>query len=287
MVIKSFAELIMLELWKEDLYADLEKCDKGLHIKASMGSVYPIFCKLLDVVISNNKPKEWYCDEEPVWLFRQTYGFISKLLLDLKAEVSSNRWKDIEGNKFYIMRDENYAYLSLDYLKEDEYEQRIRIGLVSDSFAYPEKHIECKYEFEILTKDQELRNYLERQHQEFIEFVNNILGIVFTHNALFIRSETYFKIVLLKSFAFQKICLLLDIFLPIREGYPVSEPFRSSNLNNAIAQIEKTLGGELKAENSSEKLFADGHYRVPRFSNIDNSIIGREIKGGKDIEIPF
>lgn len=274
MVIKSFAELIMLKLWKEKLDAELEKCDRGLRIKASMNNVYPIFCKLLGIVTANNKPKEWYCDGEPVWLFRQTHGFISKLSGPVKAEANSNRWKDIEGCNFYIMRCENYAYLCLDYLKEDEYEQRIRIGLDSDSFAYPEKHVECNYEFEILTKDQELRDYLERQHREFIAFVNNILGIVFTHNALFIRGEEDFKIVLLKSFAFQKICLLLDIFLPLKDGYPVSEPFMSSNLHNAIAQLEKTLGGELKVENRSEKLFAGGHFKkvVERFDeNMDMS----------------
>lgn len=283
MSVKSFAEYVMLLLWREGLDAELSKCDRGLFIQTSMGSAYPIFCKLLDLVVSNLKPKEWYLDIEPIWQFRKTYAYISELLLKIKKEARNNRWKGVRDSNFYIMLGEYYAYLCLDYFKTDEYEQRIKIGLDINSFCNDDRHIECTYEFNVLTKDPSLKSYLYKSHCQFVDMINYIFGMVFTHNALFIKEENGFKVAYLKAVAFKKICLLLDMFVPIRDNYKGSELYEYP---------EQSMKSELNMADNSMRLFAGGYYKEPKFNenqncHIDTSFTGGVIKDIDDMIIPF
>ena len=261
---RSYAEWLMLQLWRYEIDAELCKCDRGLIISANIDNAYNVMSKMLDIVTNNIKPIDWFLSKEPVWQFYRTYYDLCKMLPLLQEEASKGRWKDVVPEDFRLVRNADCALICLDYTDNRNYTMQFRLGMTKTGFATErtDKFMDMFYHFENHAPNDELRAYLDKENREFSKIANIMLEIPFSWKALLFHSDDGFYINTYRENAFQKYCLMLDWIIPFKNRYEATELYVASELLEMKKRLETSLSTDLEISKEQEPnlIFSHGHF---------------------------
>lgn len=261
---RSYAEWLMLQLWKYDIDSELCHCDRGLTVASSIECAYDVMAKMMDIVTNNIKPIEWFLSEEPIWQFYKTHQDLCKMLPRLQKEAANERWKNVKPENFRLIKNADYAFICLDYTDDINYTMRFRVGMDKNGFAAnrTDKFLDMSYEFVNQAPDEKTREYYECENLEFSKLANYILDIPFGWKALLFHQEDGVYINTYQEYAFQKYCLLLDFMLPFKDQYEATEMYISPELLDQKRQLETALSTELEIseDEDTKHIFAHGYF---------------------------
>lgn len=261
---RSYAEWLMLQLWQFEIGAELCKCGKGLIVHTEIDSAYNVVSKMLDIVTNNIKPIDWFLSEEPVWQFYRTYYDLCKMLPLLQEEASKERWKNVKPENFRLIRTVDCALICLDYTDNRNYTMQFRVGMKKGGFAAErtDKFMDMFYEFENHSQNEEAQKYFEKENREFSNIANAILEIPFSWKALLFHSDDGFYISTYRENALQKYCLMLDLILPFKDKYEVTDVFIDPEILEKKKELEKVFSTEFEISNEQETnlIFSHGHF---------------------------
>lgn len=267
--VRSFAELLMFQLWKMGYEAKICKCDRGLIIDISFYQLLS-FLEIIRTTIELERPIEWFYDKSPLFDFPDTFYILSETLPKLREEAKSDRWKGVNPENFTFHVKEGYTMIRLDYGEEDLYQMHFKVGYEKDNgcdLTY-EDYIFCSYEFINLAKDEEVREYYTLQNHEYCKLINPILSKVFNWEATCIDSEDSVNISVASNLAFQRFCLMLDIALSLLYDFSATHKLITSSMLQLKSEIESKLRSECEilVEDSDLKIFSHGNFGVdPEF----------------------
>lgn len=261
---RSYAEWLMLQMWKLGIDVELEHCSRGLSVTTPIDEAYNVFTQMLNIVDNNIKPIDWFLSKEKIWHFKWTYMKLNELLPHIKDEAAKGRWKDIKPQNFRLIRGEDYAYIDLEYTDDTNYIMYFRVGMSKESFAFNSigTHMTLEYYFKNISKDRRSRSYFKKENKKFIKFANIMLEITFSWETLFIRSEDDFSIICSIESVFQKFCLMLDFIIPYKDQYQATNPYLTPEQYNAKKKLESSLSTKLKLseKQAPELIFTYGHF---------------------------
>lgn len=261
---RSYAEWLMLQLWQFEINAELCHCDRSLNIPVSVNRVYDVMSKMLDIVINNIKPIEWFLSKEPVWQFYRTYYDLCKMLPLLQEETAKGRWKDVKPENFRLIRNTDCALICLDYTDNSNYVMQFRVGMTENGFAAErtDKFMDMFYRFDNHAQSESLHLYLDKENREFSRIANIILEMPFSWKTLLFHSEDGFYINTYREYAFQKYCLMLDCILPFIGRYEATDIYIAPEILEKKKELEKALSTELEISKEQEPdlIFSHGQF---------------------------
>lgn len=261
---RSYAEWLMLQLWQFEINAELCHCDRGLNIPVSVNRVYDVMSKMLDIVINNIKPIEWFLSKEPVWQFYRTYYDLCKMLPLLQEETAKGRWKDVKPENFRLIRNTDCALICLDYTDNSNYVMQFRVGMTKNGFAAErtDKFMEMFYRFDNHAQSESFRLYLDNENKEFSRIANIILEMPFSWKTLLFHSDDGFYINTYREYAFQKYCLMLDCILPFIGRYEATDIYIAPEILEKKKELEEALFTELEISKEQEPdlIFSHGQF---------------------------
>lgn len=261
---RSYAEWLMLQLWKFEIDAELCNCDRGLIVHTDIDSAYSVLSKMLDIVTNNIKPIDWFLSKEPVWQFYRTYNDLCKMLPLLQEEAAKERWKYVRPENFRLIRNADCALICLDYTDNSNYTMQFRVGMKKGGFAAEktDKFMDMFYEFENHSQNEESREYFEKENREFSKIANAILEIPFSWKTLLFHSDNGFYISTCRENALQKYCLMLDFILPLKDKYEATDVFIAPVILEKKKELEKALSTDLdiSKEQEPDLIFSHGHF---------------------------
>ncbi len=270
----SFAEYLMLKLWHIKIDVELTNCDRGLRVNVPIDEDIVTMQSMIELTASSIKPISWFTDKYEGWIFYPVYGFlVEDLILDLQDEADKDRWRNMTPSNFYIKRAEDHALLCVEYYEAGLYNITFSVGLRDGSFSLPNiyKYLDIEFEVENLAESEEVRKYMDDTISDFLAFTKAYMQIAFSYHALFASSDTGFFVIVERQWAFNKFCLLLDLFSGLAESYQSEEPLVTPVIRDVISVFEETLGGiELTQEDDSLRIFAHGKYKTTTIDDDDN-----------------
>lgn len=261
---RSYAEWLMLELWRGGYVASLCKSDKGLEIHCEQDDGYRLMCFLLYTVANNVKSIEWFLSDEPIWQFYTTYIDLCTILIKLQNEASNDRWKGVKPENFILTRNEDQAVIFLEYTDDVNYKMIFRLGLTKDSFAAdaPDRSMDMSYSFESTSNNPEVKKYYDNENVEFCKTANVIMDLLTTWKALHFYGEELVYLNTYKKHAFQKFCLFLDCLLSLKDKHETKDPLITPDIRKKKDELEAMLRTEMiiTDDEDDKHILANGHF---------------------------
>lgn len=276
---RSYAEWLMLELWREGFEASLCNCDRGLKINCEPKDGYKLLSFILDTVTINVKPIEWFLSDEPIWQFNTTYNDLRLILVKLREEAENERWKGVKPENFILIRTEDYAIIYLEYTDDINYKMRFRLGFTKNSFAAdaPDKFMDMSYSFESISDNPEVQEYYNNENLEFCKTGNVIMDLLTTWKTLHFYGDERIYLNTYRKHAFQKFCLFLDCLLSLKDGHEAKNLLITSDIRKKKEELEAIFGTEMiiTEDEDDKHIFANGHF------------FSEQIIIDEDIDCPF
>ena len=263
--VNSFAEDLMLNLWNKGIDAELSDLDWGLTFTSSIDDVSETIISVIEILVSSIKPMSWFNSDTTGWRFHSIYSQLNEMLPLLQHEATIDRWPDIKSSNFIIDRNSYQAKIKLTYREDRLFEMIFSLGLSENGFD-PDisgEWMECEYQFNILTQDEDFKSYLETEHSQFFQIVTSILdGINYKSLFAYGENDKNFVIIVKKEWALKKFCLMLDVMMPLRYRYKVNESYIPKTMLKEKSDIEDLLGikMDIVEDDDSKLIFNHGYF---------------------------
>lgn len=262
----SFAEYLMLELWRIKIDVELTDCSRGLKVLVPIENAVDTLWSMIQITSVSLRPKDWFTSDFTGWIFYPVYRFLTEdLIIQLQNEAREDRWKNITPANFIISRAEDHALLCVEYGEENLYRISFNIGMRDGSFLLPSiyKHLEIEFDMENLSTNPEIHSYMDEVMTDFMKFVRAYMDIAFNYHALFVTSETGFSVMVERKWALDKFCLLLDLFHGLVDGYRAERPLITSEIDAVVSRLRETMSAdfEIVKDDDTLKVFANGNYK--------------------------
>lgn len=262
----SFTECLMLELWRFNIDVELADCSRGLRVLVPAEDTVDTLTSMMQITSVSLKPMEWFTSDYTGWVFYPVHRFLTEdLLLKLQDEAREDRWKNLVPANFMISRAADHALLCVEYGEESLYRMCFSIGLKDGGLSVPNiyKYLDIEFEVENLASNSEVHKYVDEALADFLTFARAYMEIAFSYHALFASSSNGFTITVERKWAFNKFCLLLDLFHGLVDSYSAEKPLITSERNVTIRKLNQTVVSDLEIvrDDDSLNIFANGAFK--------------------------
>ena len=140
--------------------------------------------------------------------------------------------------------------------------KRSMIMMCHYAIANISKYIALEYWVENHAPNKELREYFDKENQEFSKIAKILLEIPFSWKALLFHSDDGFYINTYRENAFKKYCLMLDWIIPFKNRYEATELYIAPQLIETKKKLEASLSTDLEIskEQDPDLIFTHGHF---------------------------
>lgn len=203
--------------------------------------------------------------------------FLKQMLPMVRMEAAKGRWADVKPQHFRLMKDENQSYLTLSYSEGGIYDMTFNVGTKIGGFD-PEasgEWFECIYEFRCFSCDAEIKAFYMEEQQMLYRLASTILDWI-SYKALFFYrdEENHFSIAVKRELAFTKFCLMLDVFLPLKNKHEASKTLITKSILAQKETLENVLGStlEIVPPDKPDYIFSHGHFMEIVETNDENHL---------------
>lgn len=201
--------------------------------------------------------------------------FLKQMLPMVRMEAAKGRWADVKPQHFRILNDEHQSYLMLNYSDGGIYSMTFKVGAQMGGFD-PEasgEWFECMYEFRCFSHDSEVKTFYTEEQQMLYRLASTILDWI-SYKALFFYSdeEDHFSIAVKRDFAFTKFCMMLDVFLALKNKHEASKTLITKSMLDQKEKLENILGSQLEITVPDKPDYIFSHGNFVEIAETDNYI---------------
>lgn len=264
--VRSFAEYILPYLEWNGLEPKLIHCDRGIEMMGYIDHIYEQFCTVINTVLSNLKPIEWFYSKEPlIESYNGMHTYLLEVLQELKTKADKGCLDGIKADCFNIMSEAGETSIYLEYQVDDVWEWLITLnGLWCESYADLSLSLSC-YPCHKLSKEKQKK--LDNLFAEFLESMPSTRGNIYVgcgrgEHSLSIQ---YFHI----EDSLDLFCNLLDeIITQLKSfNFHLSSPSTTltEEMETMMKQLEETLQTSFSLvteEDEINKKFKSGYFKT-------------------------